>query len=142
MAFEVQQRFPHGIALPDPVHVGVGVAVRERRGSGRGRPLKCRAGQTEKVRWPDQKGLQSYVSRYLGGGGGGGSRGGRDFYISHLTDAFIPSDSGEVKKKPRKQEETKGSNLSFSCLTLAICSSQINFSLFQAARKKVKLWDI
>lgn len=84
MAFEVQQRFPHGIALPDPVHVGVGVAVRERRGSGRGRPLKCRAGQTEKVRWPDQKGLQSYVSRYLGGGRereGGGEAGGAEIFI-------------------------------------------------------------
>lgn len=50
------------------VLVSVGVAVRERRGGRRGGALKCRAGETEKVRRPDQKGLQGYVSRYLGGG--------------------------------------------------------------------------
>lgn len=68
MAFEVEQRFPHGITLSAPVLVSVGVAVREGRGGRQGGPLKCRAGQTEEVRRADQKGLQGDVSRYLGGG--------------------------------------------------------------------------
>lgn len=44
MTFEVEQGFQLGITISAPVLVGLGVAVEEGRG-----PLKCRAGQTEKV---------------------------------------------------------------------------------------------
>lgn len=122
MAFEVEQRFPHGITLSAHALVSVGVAVREGGGGRRRGTLECRAGQTEKVRRADQKGLQSYISRHLrepgqelgvrervgGVGGWRKRREGRDFYISHLADAFIPSDSRGKKidgseKKQRKE---------------------------------------
>lgn len=66
VAFEVEQRVPHGIPLPVHVLVRVGVAVREGGRGRRGGLLERRAGQTQKVGGLDQKGLQSYVSRHLG----------------------------------------------------------------------------
>lgn len=67
----------------------------------------------------DQKGLQSYVSRYLRqvshdlgvgeGGGGWGERigEGRQFSIFNLATAFIPSDNGEGKIEVRGAQERK-----------------------------------
>lgn len=61
MAFEVEQRFHHRIALSACFPIGTGITVLRGPGGRRRRTLKCRAGQTQEVRRTNEKGLQSYI---------------------------------------------------------------------------------
>ena len=66
--------------------------------------MKRRTGQTEEVRRPDQKGLQSYVSRHLGRGEAmnkeRGEEGGRaEIFILVITQMLLSQVTAERGKK-------------------------------------------